>query len=530
MRRVLSVLANTALALFVLAVAAVSYYKLRVTFHDFDTVAVRGGDTGDNGGDTQGRQLDRILLANLRAFEYIRSFDHLLNKKPVTHNLSTLWADRCEVRQENFYKFAKWQALHRPPDIAAPGQPGGWTYYSASQDHKISGRLAAPANGVSYYDAHAYCRAAGGRLPTRREWMALAGGIETRLYPWGGAFNAAGWPHLDSRLNAAQRCGVHPGLDTPQGLHDLGGNVSEWAQGTRDDPRPSLHGGNAFNRPHEIYSLNALYRHAPPAYRSPYVGFRCVYDRAPQRPPWSQEDTPVARIAPGAYPLGLPRDARIPGLLAALSRQHLEVIEKLFNRDRGRQTFRILRHEVTRAQYRRFLQDPIAQLGFYANENEPKDHDYRPPPWPEADDDRLPATGINWWSAYAFARWAGGRLPSAAEWTAAASSNGRYAYPWGAFYEKDRAATAETPATAPLPALENRGDVTPHGAILHMGGNVSEWTRSIGVSGTGYAVVVKGGNFSLPGKETARIDFENRVPASFHSPRIGFRIVLEGES
>jgi len=147
MKRVFTALLNTALALFVAAVAAASYYKLRVTFHDFDTVAVRAD--GAAGGDTQGRQLDRILLSNLRAFEYIRSFDHLLAGKPFTHNMNTLWADRCEVRQENFYKFAKWQALHRPPDIAAPGQPGGWTYYSASQDHKISGRLAAPANGVS---------------------------------------------------------------------------------------------------------------------------------------------------------------------------------------------------------------------------------------------------------------------------------------------------------------------------------------------------------------------------------------------
>ncbi len=528
MKRILSALMNFALALFVLAVAVMSYYKLRVTFHDFDTVTIRGDAADDE--DSQGRRLDRILLSNLRAFEYIRSFDPLLDKKQRTHNLNTIWADRCEVRQENFYKFVKWQQLHRPPGIAAPGQPGGWVYYSSSQEHKVSGRLRAPANGVSYYDAHAYCRAAGGRLPTRHEWMALAGGVETRLYPWGETFDASGWPHLDTRLNAAQRCGVHPGLDTPQGLHDLGGNVSEWARGLRDDPRPSLHGGNAFNRPYAIYGLNALYRHAPPTYRSPYVGFRCVYDRAPQRPSWSQEDTPVARITPGAYPLGLPPSARIPGLLSALSRKHLEVIEKLFDRDSRRQAFRILRHEVTRAQYRRFLEDPIARLGFYANENEPKDHDYRPPPWPETDDDHLPATGINWWSAYAFARWAGGRLPSAAEWTVAASSNGRYAWPWGAFYEKGRAATADTPATAPLPALENHGDVTPQGAILQMGGNVSEWTRSIGVSGNGYAVVVKGGNFSLPGEETTRIDFENRVPASFHSPRIGFRIVLDGES
>ena len=64
-------------------------------------------------------------------------------------------------------------------------------------------------NGVSYYDAYAYCQASGGRLPTRSEWIAIAGGSEGRLYPWGNSFNSEGWPYLDPRLNAAQRCGLH---------------------------------------------------------------------------------------------------------------------------------------------------------------------------------------------------------------------------------------------------------------------------------------------------------------------------------
>ncbi len=528
-RKVRFALINVALALFVLAVAVASYYKLRVTFHDFDTVAVGDGAAADE--DSRGRRLDRILMDELRAFGYIHSFDHVLGQKPFVHHLNTIWADRCEVRQEDFYKFAKWFRLHQPQGIAAPDQPNGWIYDSSSREHKVSGRLKAPANGVGYYDAYAYCRAAGGRLPTRREWMAMAGGTEGRLYPWGDDFRADGWPYLDARLNAAQRCGVHPDLDTPRQLHDMGANVSEWAEGDDGEPRPSIHGGNAFNRPYSIYSLNALYRHAPPSYRSPYVGFRCVYDEAPRQPAWSQRAPLAARISPGAHPLGLPRDARVPGLLSGLSREQLEVIEGLLGRDRRRGTFRILRHEVTRAQYRRFLDDPIARFGFYANENEPKDHDYRPTDWsPAQDDGRLPATGLDWWSAYAFARWSGGRLPSADEWNAAASWNGRYVYPWGNHYEKERAVAAEDLLTTPLPALENRGDVTPHGAILHLGGNVSEWTRSIGVHGNGYAVVVKGGSYSLPGKETARIDFENRAPASYRSPRIGFRVVFDGES
>lgn len=517
-------LTNLSLAFLIIALSSFGLYQLRTAFYKFDTVEINIQQRGNN--QISDALIDKVLLDNIGAFSYIHSFDHIFQESQRDFQMSTLWIDRCEVRQKDFYTFEKWEKLHQPSDIAHPEQPPAWSYYSASAAHKISGRLEAPANGVSYYDAYAYCRAAGGRLPDYQEWLAIAGGKENRLYPWGNKFNLAGWPYLDPRLNGAQRCGLHQATDTPEQIHDLGSIASEWAQGTNDDPRPRILGGNAFNRPFEIYSLSGFYRIISPEYRSPYLSFRCVYDDKPAPIPWIQESPKTVRLSANNYQIGLPSTAKVPGLLASgLSRKQLYIIKNLLDKKYIKNNFYILRHEVTREQYRRFLNDPLVRLGIYADAKEPKEHNYEPYWINDKTNEQLPATDIDWWSAYAFARWAGGRLPSSHEWIIAASM-GNNSYPWGNKYKKKYAITADYQLTEPQPALQQNRDITAAG-VINMGGNVSEWTQSLAPSGDSFAMIVKGGNYVLPGKETARIDFRNLVPASLRSPYIGFRIVFD---
>ena len=209
------------------------------------------------------------------------------------------------MQQGDFYKFAQWQLFYPQLVRKAPQQPPDWKHFSESRDHTISGRLVAPANAVTWLDAYAYCHTAGGRLPTLDEWMAAAGGSEQRLYPWGDDFRPDARPYLDPISNAAQRCGLHPATDTPEGVADMGGNVSEWVALASRPTAALIAGGNAYDAQPALHSLNALHRRAPANYRSPYIGFRCVYDRPPAKMTAWRTELDAREIPPRRLPGGV---------------------------------------------------------------------------------------------------------------------------------------------------------------------------------------------------------------------------------
>ena len=477
--------------------------------------------------DSPGARLDAVLLAHLDHLRHLRAFDHVFVRGPRTVRLPRpFWLDRCEVRQGAFYKFARWRPFNPQAAIAAPTQPAGWRHFSDNRDHAISGRLDAPASGVTWFDAYAYCRAAGGRLPTSAEWLAAATGPGHRLYPWGDAFDAGPWQHLDPLLNAVRECDQTPSTATPRGFADMGANVGEWAASVHG--AAAIMGGNAYNTPPALYSLAILHRAAPAAFRSPYVGMRCAYDQAPTTTPWRTE--PQAIVVPaGEYAVGVPEEARLPSLLAHLPPARFDLIRRLFAPDEPASAgaTHLTRREITRREYAAFLRDPFVRGGFHADENQPRRHSHRPPDWTQQRTrPDLPVVNVDWWSAYAFAAWAGGRLPTAEEWAAAASGQGRRLYPWGDAFNAATPVTGERALGGPQAASAESGDVTPEG-LLAMGGNVSEWTRSVSTASGAYAVIVKGGNFLLPGAQTARLDYSNHVSPNHRSRTIGFRVAFD---
>ena len=127
--------------------------------------------------------------------------------------------------------------------------------------------------------------------------------------------------------------------------------------------------------------------------------------------------------------------------------------------------FWIQRTEVTNAQYALCVTDGACTPPKSAGWDEPAQAQY-------------PVAFVNWQQANDYAAWAGGRLPSEAEWEKACRSDDARIYPWG-----DDAATAE------LANFDNQLGASsvvgsyPDGAspydALDMSGNVWEWTTSL---------------------------------------------------
>ncbi len=68
------------------------------------------------------------------------------------------------------------------------------------------------------------------RLPTKAEWMFVAAGTENRKYPWGNNWEArrCNSGGIADGYEGGAPVGSFPNGATPEGVHDLAGNIWEW--------------------------------------------------------------------------------------------------------------------------------------------------------------------------------------------------------------------------------------------------------------------------------------------------------------
>jgi iron(II)-dependent oxidoreductase len=156
-----------------------------------------------------------------------------------------------------------------------------------------------PVMHVSWFEADAYARWAGRRLPTEAEWeKAAAWDLETRvarLYPWGDAPPTEEHANLDQRTFAPAAVGAYPAGRSFFGCHQMLGDVWEWTAsdfapypGFEAFPYPEysavhfgrgykvLRGGSWATQPVAI--RNTFRNWDLPQRRQLFAGFRCAAD------------------------------------------------------------------------------------------------------------------------------------------------------------------------------------------------------------------------------------------------------------
>ena len=236
--------------------------------------------------------------------------DH--EKPERTVILSAFWIDVYPVTNARYAQFmaaggydeSKWWSaggwewkgrhkIHRPLQWVEPGWDGPEQ----------------PVAGVSWFEAEAYARWAGRRLPTDAEWEKAARGTDGRRYPWGNDWPTSKHANFNMFIGRTTPVGLFPEGKSPYGCFDLAGNVNNWTsdwyfetfgqlcvkQNSLHDPHlddrmrikldphqitEKVDRGGGFATPMEFHEVVGCTRktHWSPDAREPWNGFRTAMD------------------------------------------------------------------------------------------------------------------------------------------------------------------------------------------------------------------------------------------------------------
>ena len=203
--------------------------------------------------------------------------------------LDAYYIDKFEVTNGRYLEFVR-ATGHRTPQHPKDLSRNLWT--NGLMPESIIDR---PVINVDWYDAEAYCRWAGKRLPTEAEWEKAARGTDDRRFPWGNT------EPTQKHLNYNQRwigektlmpVGSYEAGKSPYGAYDMAGNVWEWVDDWYDEryyeKSPSRNPHGPANGTFKVIRSSGWHVETPlvriftrvksdPHNRNDSTGFRCAF-------------------------------------------------------------------------------------------------------------------------------------------------------------------------------------------------------------------------------------------------------------
>jgi formylglycine-generating enzyme required for sulfatase activity len=229
----------------------------------------------------------------------------------------TFYIDRYEVTWGEYLRFLKavqkaggdsqWRAGDQPANKVSH-EPKDWAD-SSQGDTRVPGiyrrirdrqfyrdqilTLDDPVFNIDWYDAYAYAKWAGRRLPTEQEWEMAARGPNGNYFPWGNTFapdanNVAPMPGQPPSASHVMLAEDQMPLDKSYyGVYDMAGNVSEWTGtlGPSDIIKSVqiavIRGANFQTNSEEHVNLTHRTTRYTPDTQFYWLGFRCASDTPP---------------------------------------------------------------------------------------------------------------------------------------------------------------------------------------------------------------------------------------------------------
>jgi formylglycine-generating enzyme required for sulfatase activity len=245
----------------------------------------------------------RVLLGQLAEQSSSACGSADVDPKLLQRNLvavSPAYLDRFCVTNEQYQQFVDsggyeqlefWYEEALPALLDFVDQTGapGPRFWSDGQYPNGEQRL--PVVGISWYEASAYARWVGKRLPTDSEWTKAGawpvesspGRIAQRRYPWGESFDVRRAHLYGSGQPGPVAVDEYPGGVSVGGVHRLIGNVWEWTTTPLIElADPTLHisesvlsiRGGAFDTYFENQATCHYQSGEHPLSRRPNIGFR----------------------------------------------------------------------------------------------------------------------------------------------------------------------------------------------------------------------------------------------------------------